>query len=408
MTMRHANEDQLRTMIESAAHAVLFADAQGKIQFYNGAATELFAYESDELFGLEVQALIPAALGLDEAETPNNMPENQILAFSGLTLDVPAVRKDGTQFVTEVTIAEAETAGVPVYTLVLRDITARIANESERQRLQLQLASAHKLESVGRLAAGVAHEINTPTQYVGDNLEFLRESVDALRNVLAAYRSAARMDVDSDRCAAVNAADALAKKLDLDYLDTELPLALEQAVDGITQIGSIVSAMKGFCHPGLPDKQPVDLNSVIENTVSVSRNEWKYVAHVELELHESLPLVSCNENEIKQVILNLIVNAAQAIEEQNGTGSGIQGHIRIETRSSDQYVEIEISDDGPGISAKAMPRLFDPFFTTKGVGKGTGQGLAIAQSVLTDRHDGELVVQSQPGEGARFVMRLPR
>ena len=407
MTILRRGQAHLRTAIDSAMHGVLFTDALGRIVFHNETAARLFGYEPGELRGLEIGTLIPADLGVETKELLAAPPANLILAFTDATFDARACRKDGSRFVTDVMISSADSDGATVYTLVLRDITARLADEEAKHRLQLQLAEAHKLESVGRLAAGVAHEINTPTQYVGDNLHFLHGSLNDLRKVLDAYRTAARAGSPTEQRAAADAADALANKLDLDYLADEIPRAIEQALEGTKQIAGIVSAMKTFCHPGRPDKAPVDLNAAIENTVSISRNEWKYVARIEFALTRDLPHVSCNENEIKQVLLNLIVNAAQAIEEKHGTRGGAQGAIRVASRQVGAFAEIEVTDAGPGIPESAMARLFDPFFTTKAVGKGTGQGLAIAHSIIVDRHGGEIVVQSPPGRGATFLLRLP-
>jgi two-component system, NtrC family, sensor kinase len=320
---------------------------------------------------------------------------------------VCARRRDGTEFVVQLTLTKTEVEGRLLYSMILVDISARLAAEAEKQRLHMQLAKAHKLESVGQLAAGVAHEINTPTQYVGDNLHFVRDSLPSVLALLQGYRSAATIEQDADRAAALVTADALAAELDLDYLTEELPRALAQAIEGTNQIAGIVSAMKAFCHPGRPQKDPIDLNAAITNTVNVSRNEWKYVAAVECNLAPDLPRVMCNGNEIKQVLLNVLVNAAQAIGEKPSPKGGVRGRIRLATRRSGDFAEIEISDDGPGIPEDVMPRLFEPFFTTKGIGKGTGQGLAIAHTIIVDGHDGEIIVRSQPGSGATFLVRLP-
>ena len=407
MTIVERGRAHLRAAMDSAVQGVVFADAHGRIQFHNEATARLFGYDSGELVGQEIGRLIPADLGITAAEVPGVLPPNLILAFTGSTLDVLAYRKDGSQFVTDVTISMTEVDGEPVYTLVLRDISARLADEAEKNRLQLELAKAHKLEAVGRLAAGVAHEINTPTQYVGDNLHFLHESLGGVRQVLQAYRNAARSAPDAEHAAALAAADALAAKLDLEYLAQEMPRAIDQALEGTKQIASIVSAMKAFCHPGRGEKAPVDLNAAIQNTVSVSRSEWKNVARIELALAPDLPPVVGNDNELKQVLLNLVVNAAQAIAETKATGVAKLGTIQITTRRAATFAEIAIADDGPGIPEHVMARMFEPFFTTKSVGQGTGQGLAIAHAIIVDRHGGEITVQSEPGRGATFRLRLP-
>jgi len=405
--MLQPSEAQLRSVIDQTLHGVIFTDALGRIAFHNRAAAALFGYGADEMCGLDIGLLIPADLGLETRELPEVPPPNLILAFTDATSDVRARRKDGSEFVVDLTLSRTDVEGVTLYSMVLVDITARLEAEVEKQRLHVQLAKAHKLESVGQLAAGVAHEINTPTQYVGDNLHFVKEGLPALWTLLAAYRDAAAADDPDRRRAAIAAAEQLATTLDLDYLTEEMPRAIDQAIEGASQIAGIVSAMKAFCHPGRPEKESIDLNAAVENTIDVSRNEWKYIARVERDLAPDLPRVMCNSNEIRQVVLNLLVNAAQAIAEKPGTKGGVRGTIRLSTRCASGYAEIEIADDGPGIPEHVMPRLFEPFFTTKGVGKGTGQGLAIAHSIIIDGHDGEIVVQSQPGHGTSFVLRLP-
>jgi len=407
MTMVQPSEAQLRSVIDKTLHGVILADEHGRIVFHNASAARLFGYGDDEMSGLDVGVLLPADLGVDAAELPEDPPRNFILAFTDTTSDVRARRKDGSEFIVDLTLSQSDIDGDRLHSMVLVDISARLAAEAEKQRLHVQLAKAHKLESVGQLAAGVAHEINTPTQYVGDNLHFVQGCLPGMWTLLHAYRTAANIEAVADRAEALAVADTLATELDLDYLAEEMPRALEQAIEGTTQIAGIVSAMKAFCHPGRAEKEPIDLNAAVENTIDVSRNEWKYVAKVSCELAGDLPRVMCNGNEIKQVLLNLLVNAAQAIDEKYGTKSGIRGTIRITTRRTDGFAELEIVDDGPGIPEQAMPRLFEPFYTTKGVGKGTGQGLAIARSIITDGHDGEIAVQSKPGAGTSFLIRLP-
>jgi signal transduction histidine kinase len=271
--------------------------------------------------------------------------------------------------------------------LAILDVSPRLATEAERHRLQMQLAQARKLEAVGQLAAGVAHEINTPAQFIGDNLQFMRDACVELTAVVDAYRNARPVEVVG---------------VDLDYLLGELPLAIDQALEGTALITEIVAAMKAFCHPGRTEKARTDLNAAIENVVCVSRNQWKYVATVDVELDPQLPLVSCNENELKQVLLNLVINASHAIEgaasrpgiEQRNSEEAL-GTIRVTSRHATgaDYVEIEIADNGPGIRPEVIPNLFDPFFTTKEVGKGTGQGLAVAHAIVVEHHGGEIEIQ---------------
>jgi signal transduction histidine kinase len=277
-----------------------------------------------------------------------------------------------------------------------RDIT-------ERKRIEEQLRQAQKLESIGALAAGIAHEINTPTQYVGDNTRFLRDAFSDLLGYLETMRSALACAEGVDKARL----DAARDEADLDFLLEEIPRAVGQSEDGVQRIASIVRAMKEFSHPGSNEKEPVDVNSSIKSTITVARNEWKYVADVDLDLEPALPPVPGHPGEINQVILNLVINASHAIADKLATSDDEKGLIRIATRARDAGVEILIRDSGGGIPDEIRERIFDPFFTTKGVGKGTGQGLSIARSVVVDKHGGELSFETRPGEGTDFRVFLP-
>ena len=195
------------------------------------------------------------------------------------------------------------------------------------------------------------------------------------------------------------------ERADMEFILEETPAALRQAGEGLKQIASIVGAMKEFAHPGGDELESVDINHLIENTVVVTKNEWKYVATLEKELDEGVPAVLGMHDKLGQVFLNLIVNAAHAIGEVKE--SGVMGKISIATRRVDGGVEVRFCDDGPGIPAEIQDRIFDPFFTTKGVGKGSGQGLAIAHSIIVELHKGRIQVEENDGGGACFVISLP-
>jgi two-component system, NtrC family, sensor kinase len=245
---------------------------------------------------------------------------------------------------------------------------------------------------VGRLAAGVAHEINTPMQYVSDNVTFLSESVADLANVIEAYRA------DQAR------GDEVAADVEADYLLTELPKAMQRARDGVKRVTDIVRAMREFSHPNSEARSSADINKAIETTLEVARSEYKHHAVVERDLGP-LPLVHCNIGELNQVFLNLLVNAGHAIE---SSGKDVStGRIAITTRHEGAEIVITFEDNGCGIAPDNLDKIFDPFFTTKEVGKGTGQGLAIARSIVVDRHGGVLDVASAVGSGTRFTIHLP-
>lgn len=281
---------------------------------------------------------------------------------------------------------------------IARDVTDEI-------RMLTELRLAQKLEAIGQLAAGVSHEINTPAQYVGDNLAFLGDGIADLLPLLGALKEQLESGADAMSAARLDALRRLADKADLDYLAAEIPAAIEQAGAGIGQIKQIVQGMKEFSHPG-DEMTAADLNNTIRNTVTVARNEWKYVADMELDLDEALPSVVCLPSEINQVIMNLVVNAAHAIGDVVAK-AGTKGCIRISTRRDGGHAVIGIEDTGCGMPAAVLGRIFEPFFTTKARGKGTGQGLAISHRIVVDHHGGSISAASEVGKGTRFTIRLP-
>lgn len=280
--------------------------------------------------------------------------------------------------------------------------TAELQDEMRRrERVEVELRQAQKLEAVGQLAAGIAHEINTPIQYVGDSLYFLREAFGDVLRVVDGYHTALRQPVDRHQI--VLEACRLEEDVDLPGLKAEIPQAFERAADGARQVAHIVQAMKTFSHPS-PDKAPLDLNSAIENTLIVARNEYKFVADLVTQLG-AIPEVFCNAAGIRQVLLNLIINAAHAVSDVVG-GSGERGRIEIRTEQRNDSVVVSVSDTGTGIPEAVRSRIFDPFFTTKPPGKGSGQGLTISQSIVA-QHGGKLWFSTATDRGTTFFVELP-
>jgi signal transduction histidine kinase len=291
---------------------------------------------------------------------------------------------------------------------ISRDITAYKQAEVERQMMELQLRQSQKLESVGQLAAGIAHEINTPTQYVGDNTRFVKDSFAAILNVLKSHEelfAAAKGNAITPELLARN--EELLAASDLDYLCEQIPSALKETLEGVERVGNIVRAMKEFSHPGGKEKTAADLNRAIESTVTVARNEWKYVADLKLELGPELPFVPCFVGEFNQCILNLIVNAAHAIGDVIKKNPGTKGLITVQTRHAGDQVEVRVTDTGTGIPEAARAKIFEPFFTTKDVGKGTGQGLAMIYGSIVKLHGGTVTFETEMGQGTTFILCLP-
>jgi len=384
----------MENIIGALPGALLVADGDGVIRICNDTAATLIGRSTSEIQG--------AALGD---------------VFDGATLlAVPGKDTGGTVIRTESSIATqgGERIAVLVSSTLLdacdtRDALRTICiaiDVSDRKKLEAELHQAQKLESVGRLAAGVAHEINTPTQFVSDSVQFIKDAMADLATLIGTYRTLHKAVVDraptDDATVAVTNAELSA---DLDYLLDQVPAAIDRSLDGLGRVTTIVRSMKEFAHPDRREMSAVDLNQAIGSTLVVSRSEYKYVADVATDFGD-LPPVLCHASDVNQAVLNIVVNAAHAIGEVVA-GTDDRGRIEIQTRRDGEAAVIRISDTGGGIPDAIRARVFDPFFTTKGVGKGTGQGLAIARSVIVDKHGGEFTFETETGHGTTFIIRLP-
>ncbi len=404
---RHAAEGELAKVHEQNAQllaavptVLIGVDGDGRVVHWNRQAEAIFGAKAEEIVGKPFQQS-PLRWSWEriQAEVARCCSERRAVSLKELRY----ARPDGREGFLNVTISPylSDNGDKSGFLVAAEEVT-------EYKILQHQLMQAQKLESIGQLAAGIAHEINTPTQFIGDNTRFLREAFAGLLGVMERYRAlkeAARSgQVSPELIAAVEDKE---EEADLDYLTQEIPLAIEQSMEGIERVAHIVQAMRAFSHPGGQEMTAVDLNKAVETTVTVARNEWKYVADVELQLDSTLPHVQGLPNEINQVILNMLLNAAHAIKDVVGSRPERKGKITIRTQRTNGWAEIHISDTGTGIPAAIRHRIFDPFFTTKEVGKGTGQGLAIAHSVIVDRHKGAITFETEEGKGTTFVIRLP-
>jgi len=392
----HQRTEQVLAAIPSILIGI---DMATKITWWNTTAEQTFGLASSEVVGRPLQGCgipwdMPAILdGLATCCSTRARVRVDDVRFH------PPGKKEGFLGMSLTLMQNA--AGEDVGILLLG------ANITERKLMQSQLAQAQKLESIGLLAAGIAHEINTPIQYVGDNMLFLQESFNDLSTLLEHYAALYQMCTEGTPTASVlSQIETTASAIDVAYLTEEIPTAIEQSLEGVERVATIVRAMKEFSHPSAKEKVSVDLNKAIESTITVARNEWKYVAQMVTDLDPDLPLVPCVPGELNQVILNILVNAAHALGDV-GDGAPEKGTIIVGTRQVGDGVEIRITDTGPGIPEAIRDKIFDPFFTTKEVGKGTGQGLAIAHTVVVEQHGGQLTFETAEGEGTTFIIRLP-
>ena len=361
-------------------------DLIGKTDF------EIFSSEHAQQAYNDEQDIIRTGKGIVDFEEKETWPDGSVTWVSSTKL--PLKRSDGTII---------GTFGIS------RDITARKRAEDERRSLEIQLQLAQKLESIGRLAAGVAHEINTPMQFIADNTHFLLESFTSIAELLKRYHQLLKEagEVDTQRLRGITGElTELERCCDINYLLDEFPTALNQTQEGIARISKIVQSLKEFSHPGKSEKRLADLNHAIESAITVTRHEWKYVSEIRTDLDPNLPSVPCLIDPFNQVMLNLIINAANAIEEAAKTRPE-KGSITIRTRTDGPWVLIEVEDTGTGIPDEIHSHIFEPFFTTKDPGKGTGQGLAIVQSVIVKQHGGTVNFNSKVGRGTTFYLRLP-
>jgi len=391
-------KSRLANIFASLGETVLVCSPDGRITAANGAACMTLGYREDELVGNPLDTILGTARfaalltraerGASDGTSMNPGQDPQLL------------HKDGKQIAVSLSISLLRTAAGEAAGLicVARDL-------SEHRRLEAELRQAQKLEAIGRLASGIAHEINTTTQFVSDCIYFVRDATRDLLSLIEKYQAAqagfSSGELTPDTLALLNAAE---QEADLPYLVARLPMAIERALAGLSRITAIVRSMKVFAHPDQRQMEPVDLNQAVQSTLTVASNEYKYVAELETEFGE-LPQVTCHAGEINQAVLNLVINAAHAIADHAKHGE--KGLIRVRTRRDGDSAVIAISDTGGGIPDSIQDRVFDPFFTTKEVGRGTGQGLSVARSVIVEKHRGQLSFESQRGQGTTFEIRLP-
>jgi PAS domain S-box-containing protein len=393
-------ENRYRSFFENIEQGYYEIDLQGNFIFFNEFVGRIFGCPMDELHKINYRQFMDkenadmayqAFSYVYETEKPRIGCVFQVIGKDGIKRDVGfsiCIMKD----------SRGKKMG---FRGIARDI-------SERKKIEAQQRHAQKLESIGQLAAGIAHEINTPIQYTADNTRFLQDSFGEIESVLKSYNrlyESVREGLQTK--AIIREIEKITSEIDLNYLREEIPKAIAQSLEGLGNVAKIVSAMKQFAHPGLDEKILTDINKAILNTITISRNEWKYVADMVTDFDPSMPMIPCLPGEFNQVILNIIVNAAHAIGDSADVKSGGKGTIKVATRREGRWAEIRISDTGAGIPKEIRDRIFDPFFTTKEVGKGSGQGLAISHSVIVKKHGGTIGFETEINQGTTMIIRLP-
>lgn len=377
-------QDFLQRLLETIVSAVVVADSSGSITLANGVALNMFS-GFIPLIGMNIIDILP----FDELLLKASPLEQNDSTLYGETSLCIAGNDHAVHVLYSISHVVDPSGDQEGLVCVFTDITSR-------KELEQQLLQSQKLEAVGHLAAGVAHEINTPIQYIRDNTMFFRDEFNRVKAMLEPIMPNL-----------ISLSPEVVEE-DLKYAFDEIPNAIGETLEGIEAVADIVRSMKEFSHPGSAEMQDTDINQSLEATVTVCKNEWKYVANIAWELDLKIPQVKCYPAEINQVILNLIVNAAHAIEEKMDLiGDRAKGTITLRTRSDEKYVRIEIQDSGVGIKKEIQARIFEPFFTTKGVGKGTGQGLAMAYNCIQQKHKGKISFESNEGEGSKFIIELP-
>ena len=399
ITQRKQNEASLRQLsvaVEQSPVSVVITDLKGNITYVNRRFSECTGYSAEEAIGQNPRIL------KSDYTSPQEYKQlwdtiNRGQEWRG---ELRNKKKNGDLYWESVVISPIRNSSGQTshFLAVKEDITEKKITEAHSRQAQ-------KLEAIGQLAAGIAHEINTPIQFVGDNARFVKESWNALDPAFALLQ---KTDDAGSASALLARVRQILNDCDAAYLQTEVPRALDQSLEGIARVAKIVRAMKEFSHPGSDEKQLADINKAVLTTLTVARNEWKYVAEVETVLAPDMELVPCHLGELNQVFLNLLINSAHAIAEVVGDASKGKGKITIRTTQDKDCTIISVADTGRGIPREIQSKVFDPFFTTKGVGRGTGQGLSLAHNSIVKKHKGRIWFETETGKGTTFFIQLPR
>lgn len=389
----------LKRIMSHVPVGVVLTDEELNIQWVNKTArTMLGDIPYDELrkqtMGRDIQFVGADGLQLSDYSTGKNLNNKEGVLTNAKNMEYQ-VLLNRTQF---------EAVHQPLVLHSLYDL-------SEYKKIEAELMHVSKMESIGRLAEGLAHEINTPAQFVGSNLEFIHDSIEDI------FTAFTRLEGEVEDLTKIDpgVAKLIEKRLngitaeaDLEYLRQELPKALNESRGGVNRVAQLVQAMKEFSHSASAEMVATDLNAALQTTLMVSGAQWKPVTDIEVDLSEDLPMVFCDVGELNQVFLNLIVNSVQSIQkkrqESDHEGPGV---VKISSYRENSNAVFVFEDNGTGIEESLQEKIFDPFFTTREVGSGSGQGLYITQNIVCQKHKGTITFDSRIGEGTTFYVRLP-
>ncbi|MEJ2691456.1 MAG: response regulator [Candidatus Thiodiazotropha sp.] len=398
------SEEMLRAITDAVQTSVFLIDDEDTVRFANPAVQEMFGYTQRELVGKKLHSLfVPernrekAAMGMESFKRTGEGPVLRKMQ------EMEALHKDGNELVTLIHVGRIKKNGKWWAAGSAVDITELRKAQSDLLKSQQEAMQAGRLASIGYLASGIAHEINTPAQYITNNLAFLDQSVDTIGSIVGAAQKLAEATTDTE---AVQTFNEVCTADEIEFLLEELPNAIGQSKEGIAHIAKIVLSMKEFSHPGDNEKHLGDIHKALDSVITITQNASKNVAVVTKCFNPDLPQIRCNINELRQVFLNLIINSIQAIEASQHRGDNL-GEIVISTELHDNSVSIAFSDTGDGVADEIRDRVFDPFFTTKEVGQGSGQGLNICYDIIVNKHGGKIEVKNKPNSGAVFTVRLP-